>query len=169
MKSGVPAGHSAFWLIGVALISDVQERLRWTVPSVSAAPPQKWWPEDRSRGPIVAELGVAATLNLHSVFRVADVILHTLVEGLCSDLSMTVHQKHIDRRRHTWYSIYCSKVRWARCCSENSALILAPHKFIPQNIVRSLTGISTCKTGRTGQKVTALGLLCPFLQADWKR
>lgn len=26
MKSGVPAGHSAFWLIGVALISDVQER-----------------------------------------------------------------------------------------------------------------------------------------------
>ena len=24
---------------------------------------------------------VAATLNLHSVFRVADVILHTLVEG----------------------------------------------------------------------------------------
>ena len=57
MKSGVPAGHSAFWLIGVALISDVQERLRWTVPSVSAAPPQKWWPEDRSRGPIVAELG----------------------------------------------------------------------------------------------------------------
>jgi len=54
---------------------------RWTVPSVSAAPPQKWWPEDRSRGPIVAELGVAAALNLHSVFRVADVILHTLVEG----------------------------------------------------------------------------------------
>ena len=48
---------------------------------VSAAPPQKWWPEDRSRGPIVAELGVAAALNLHSVFRVADVILHTLVEG----------------------------------------------------------------------------------------
>ena len=81
MKSGVPAGHSAFWLIGVALISDVQERLRWTVPSVSAAPPQKWWPEDRSRGPIVAELGVAAALNLHSVFRVAEVILHTLVEG----------------------------------------------------------------------------------------
>lgn len=36
---------------------------------------------DRSRGPIVAELGVAAALNLHSVFRVADVILHTLVEG----------------------------------------------------------------------------------------
>lgn len=31
--------------------------------------------------PIVAELGVAAALNLHSVFRVADVILHTLVEG----------------------------------------------------------------------------------------
>lgn len=30
---------------------------------------------------IVAELGVAAALNLHSVFRVADVILHTLVEG----------------------------------------------------------------------------------------
>ena len=67
--------------MGVDLISDVQERLRWTVPSVSAAPPQKWWPEDRSRGPIVAELGVAAALNLHSVFRVADVILHTLVEG----------------------------------------------------------------------------------------
>ena len=30
---------------------------------------------------IVAELGVAAALNLHSVFRVADMILHTLVEG----------------------------------------------------------------------------------------
>ena len=38
------------------------------------APPQKWWPEDRYSGPIVAVLGVAATLNLHSVFRVADVI-----------------------------------------------------------------------------------------------
>ena len=87
---------------------------------------------------------------------------------LCSDLSMTVHQKDIDRRKHTWYSIYCSKVRWARCCSENSALILAPHKFIPQNIVRSLTGISTCKTGRTGQKVTALGLLCPFCRLTGK-
>ena len=77
MKSGVPAGHSAFWLIGVALISDVQERPdgRYHLSL------RKWWPEDRSRGPIVAELGVAAALNLHSVFRVADVILHTLVEG----------------------------------------------------------------------------------------
>ena len=87
---------------------------------------------------------------------------------LCSDLSMTVHQKHIDRRRHTWYSIYCSKVRWARCCSENSALILAPHKFIPQNIVRSLTGISTCKNREDRAESHCLGFVVPFCRLTGK-
>ena len=31
--------------------------------------------------PVVAELGVVATLDFHDVLRVADVVLHTLVEG----------------------------------------------------------------------------------------
>ena len=66
----------------------------------------------------------------------------------------------------TWYSIYNSKVRWARCCSENSALISAPYKWIPQNIVRSLFGLSSCKNGKPGQKITALG--CCTLFADWQ-
>ena len=51
--------------------------------------------------------------------------------------------------------------RWAWCCSEKLALISAPNKFIPRNIVRSLFGKLIYKRGGRGRYMLPL-VFIPF-------
>ena len=112
------------------------------------------------------ELSQPVFCFMYAVIDVTDKYGGWYLHDRCWCVSTLTHQWQAARRTltgsGTWYSIYNSKVRWARCYSENSALSSAPYKWIPQNIVRSLFGLSSCKTERPGQKITAFGFCTLF-------